>query len=368
MEERDFSFGMCEEQRTMKETIARLVKGVVTDNAHDMDEKKAIPAEFIQKVWELGATISPIPEEYGGYGMEYSPIMNTIILEELAAGDMALAIAATLPSSFLYPVLEMGTDEQKKKYIPPYCDAAYKPCTVAINEPRFRFDAVSLETKAEKKGGSYVINGKKCFVPLAKDSGHMLVAADLDGTGQLFIVSKDNPGVKIGERESNLGLYALDTYPVAFENCEVPEADRLGGSNGCDYAKFLQKSRIALSAIGTGVSRASFEYARDYSKERVQFGEPIASRQSIAFMIAEMAYEVDGMRLLTWKAASALEAGKDAKRESYLAKIFAGDATMKITDYGVQILGGHGFIRDHPVERYYRNGRGIAILEGMATV
>jgi acyl-CoA dehydrogenase len=368
MEERDFSFGMSEEQRTMKETIARLVKGVIADNAHDMDEKKAIPAEFIQKVWELGATISPIPEELGGYGMEYSPIMNAIILEELAAGDMALAIAATLPSSFLYPIMEMGTDEQKKKYITPYCDASYKACTVAINEPRFKFDAVSMETKAEKKGGAYVINGKKCFVPMANNSAHMLVAASVDGTGNLFIVSKDNPGVKIGEREKNLGLYALETYPVSFENCEVPESDRLGGSNGCDYGKFLQKSRIALSAIGTGVSRASFEYARDYSKERVQFGEAIACRQSIAFMIAEMAYEVDGMRLLTWKAASALEAGKDAKRESFLAKIFAGDATMKITDYGVQILGGHGFIRDHPVERYYRNGRGIAILEGMATV
>ncbi len=368
MEEKDFSFGMSEEQRTMKETIARLVKGIIADNAHDMDEKKIIPAEFIQKIWELGATISAIPEEFGGYGMEYSPVMNAIILEELAAGDMALAIAATLPSSFLYPVMEMGTDEQKKKYIPPYCDASFKPCTVAINEPRFRFDAVSLETKAEKKGGSYVINGKKCFVPLAKDSAHMLVAAGVDGKGELFIVSKDNPGVKIGERENNLGLYALETYPVTFENCEVSESDRLGGFQGCDYAKFLQKSRIALSAIGTGVSRASFEYARDYSRERVQFGEIIASRQSIAFMIAEMSYEVDGMRLLTWKAASALEAGKDAKRESYLAKIFAGDATMKITDYGVQILGGHGFVRDHPVERYYRNGRGIAILEGMATV
>ena len=368
MEERDFSFGMSEEQRTMKETVAPSGKGVVTDNAHDMDEKRAIPAEFIQKVWELGATISAIPEEFGGYGMEYSPIMNTIILEELAFGDMALAIAATLPSTFMFPILEMGTDEQKKKYIPPYCDATFKPCTVAINEPRFKFDAVSLETKAVKKGGAYVLNGKKCFVPMAKDAGHMLVAADLDGTMSLFIVAKDNPGLKIGEREKNLGLYALETYPVTLENCEVPASDRLGGEQGCDYAKFLQKSRMALSAIGTGVSRASFEYARDYSKERVQFGEPIACRQSVAFMIAEMAYEVDAMRLMTWKAASALEAGKDAKRESYLAKLYAGEMTMKITDYGVQILGGHGYMRDHPVERYYRNGRGIAILEGMATV
>ena len=368
MEEKDFSFGMSEEQRTMKETVARLVKDSVTDVAHDMDEKKAIPKELIQKVWELGATVSAIPEEFGGYGMEYSPIMNTIILEELAYGDMALAIATTLPSTFLYPLLEMGTDDQKKKYIPQYCDATFKSCTVAINEPRFKFDVASLETKAVKKGGSYVINGKKCFVPMAKDSGHMLVAAAIDGTHGLFIVSKDNPGLKIGEREKNIGLYALDTYAVTLENCEVPASDRLGGENGCDYAKFIQKSRTALSAMGAGVSRASFEYAKNYSKERVQFGEPIAFRQAVAFMIAEMAYEVDAMRLMTWKAASALENGRDAKREAYLTKLYAGEMTMKITDYGVQILGGHGYIRDHPVERYYRNGRGIAILEGMATV
>ncbi|OHD66434.1 MAG: acyl-CoA dehydrogenase [Spirochaetes bacterium RBG_13_51_14] len=368
MEEKEFSFGMSEEQRTIKETVARLVKDVVSDNAHDMDEKKAIPPEFIQKVWELGAAVSVIPEEFGGYGMEYSPIMNTIILEELAYGDMALAIAASLPAMFLYPILEAGTDEQKKKYIAPYCDASFKPCTVAVNEPRFKFDPVSLETRAEKKGAAYVINGKKCFVPMANNSAHMLVAAQDDGTHDLFIVSQDNPGVKIGEREKNIGLYALESYPVIFENCEVPVSDRLGGEQGCDYGKFLQKTRTALSAIGTGVSRASYEYAREYAKERVQFGEPIASRQAVAFMIAEMAYEVDAMRLMTWKAASALEAGKDAKRESYLAKLYAGEMTMKITDYGVQILGGHGFIRDHPVERYYRNGRGIAILEGMATV
>ena len=369
MEDREFGFSMSEEQSSMKDTVARLVKSVITGNALHMDEKKNIPGEFIDKVWELGAAVSMVPEEYGGYGMEYSMIMNTIVLEELAFGDMAFAIAATLPSMFIYTLLEMGTDEQKKKYLSLYCDpAAYKTCTVAINEPRFRFDAVSLETKAEKRGGGYVLNGKKCFVPLAKDSGHVLVAAEAEGKKELFLVAKDNPGLKIGEREKNLGLYALETYPVTLENCELSADDRVGGKQGCNYDRFLQKTRIAMSAIGTGVSRASFEYARDYAKERVQFGEPIASRQAIAFMIAEMAYEVDAMRLMTWKAASALEAGRDAKRESYLAKLYAGEMTMKITDYGVQILGGHGYIRENPVERYYRNGRGIAILEGMAIV
>lgn len=369
MEDRGFGFSMSEEQSSMKDTVAKLIKSMVTGNtAHDMDNKKAIPREVIDKVWELGATVSTVPEEYGGYGMEYSPIMNTIFLEELACGDMALAIAATLPSMFIYTIMEMGTEEQKKKYLPLYCTPAYKACTAAINEPQFRFDAISPETKAKKQGGKYILNGRKCFVPRALDSEHLLVAASSEGKTELFIVEGTNPGLKIGDREKNLGLYALESYPLTLENCEVSVDDRVGGEQGSNFKKFLQKTRIAMSAIGTGVSRASFEYARDYAKERVQFGETIASRQSIAFMIAEMAYEVDAMRLMTWKAASALEAGRDAQRESYLAKLYAGEMTMKITDYGVQILGGHGYIRENPVERYYRNGRGIAILESMAMV
>lgn len=369
MNERPFSFRMSEEQSSMKDTLAKLIKSRVTGNpAHEMDNQKAIPVELIDKIWELGTVVSVVPEEYGGYGMEYSPVLNSIVLEELASGDMALAIAACLPASFIYTILEMGTEEQKKKYLPLYCTSAYKACSVAVNEPRFQFDASALATQAVKQNGKYILNGKKCFVPMAKDAGHLLVAANMEGKPTLFIVAGDQPGLTIGEREKNLGLYALETYPIVLENCEVSAADRVGGENGCDYGKFLQKSRVAISALGTGVSRASYEYARDYAKERVQFGEPIAYRQSVAFMIAEMAYEVDAMRLMTWKAASALEAGRDARRESALAKLYAGEMTMKITDYGVQILGGHGYIRENPVERYYRNGRGISILEVMATV
>ena len=155
---------------------------------------------------------------------------------------------------------------------------------------------------------------------------------------------------------------------MVFENCQIPVKDRLGGENGCDYSRLIQKSRVAMSAIGTGVSRASLDFVKAYARQRVQFGEPIAHKQSIAFMLAEMAYEVDAMRLMTWKAASRLEAGKDAARESYLAKLYAGEMSMKITDHGVQVMGGHGYIRDYPVERYFRNGRGVGILEGIATL
>ncbi len=368
MEGKNISFSMSEEQEMLRDTISKFIEDNILENAHDFDENKEIPSDLIQKFWELGTVVSSVPEEYGGYGMEYSPIMNSIILEELAFGDMAFAIAASLPATFINSILDMGTEEQKSKYVPMYCKEKYSACTVAINEPFFNFDPINMNTKAEKSGDSYVINGKKCFVPMAEQSGHFIVAAELNGKSNMFIVSKDNPHLNIVKKEKNLGLYSLDTFEIDLTDCSVPAEDLLGGEDGCDFEKFLDKSRIGMSAIATGVSRASFEYARDYSKERVQFGEPVASRQSVAFMIAEMAYEVDSMRLLTWKAASAIEAGAEAGRESYLAKLFAGDLTMKITDYGVQVLGGHGYIRDHPVERYYRNGRGIAIIEGMAIV
>ncbi len=354
-----------EEQSVMKETLAKLVQNTIRDNAHDMDEKHSIPQDFIAKFRELGTAQSPIPEELGGFGLPASPIMSAIILEELATGDMGYAIASTLPSLFINPVLEFGTEKQKQTFLPPLASGECE-ATLAINEMHFKFDATSPKTTAEKKSGKYLITGEKCYVPMADRAKYFIVAAQCNGENCLFIAESGMPGLIIGEHEKNLGLNTLPTFRVNFKSCEIPEENKLCGAQG--YDRMLQKTRIAMAALGTGVSRASFEYARNYAKERVQFGEPIASKQSVAFMIAEMAYEVDAMRLMTWKAASAFEAGNDAKRESYLAKLYAGDMTMKITDYGVQVLGGHGYIREHPVERYYRNGRSISCLEGLAIV
>ncbi len=362
------SFSMSKEQKMIKDEVANLVKGVVMDGAGEMDQNLEIPKAAIQKGWELGVTLSGVPEEYGGYGMKDSPIETSIILEELAYGDVGYAIAVTTPSLFINTINAMGTDAQKKKYLPMYCKETFTPCTLALCEPQVNFDAVKPRTQAVKKNGAYILNGTKCFVPQAKDAGHMLVAASHEGKNMLFIVSSDNPGLKVGARERNLGLYTLETYKLDLENCEVPAEDCVGGDDGCDYDRFLQKTRVGISAIGVGVSRASYEFARDYAKERVQWGEPIIHRQAISFTIAEMAYEVDGMRFLTWKAASKLEAGEDARREAYLAKLYIGDMAMKIADSSVQILGGHGYTREYPVERYFRNSRGISILEGMAIV
>lgn len=363
-----FGFSLSEEQKIMQDTIRKFVKNNIMDTAHNMDEDGDLNNETLQKAWDMGISVSPVPEEYGGFGMNYSPIMNVIALEEMAAGDMAFAIAFTLPSLFIIPLMEMGTQDQKKKYLPLCCGETYRPFTLAITEPYFRFDPINLKTTATKKNSTYILNGQKCFVPMAAESSHILVAATCEGENSLFVVSSDNPGINIGEREKNLGLYALKSYELTLEDCEVSQDDKIGGENGVDYDKFLQKLRVGMSAMGAGVSRASFEYAREYVKNRVQFGEPIAHRQAVAFMVAEMAYETDAIQLMAWQAASRLEYDKDAKREAYLAKLYAGEATMKITDYGVQLLGGHGFIREHPVERYYRNGRGIAIFDAMAIV
>lgn len=361
------NFNLSEEQRLMKETAARFTSGAVADLAHEMDESRILRPELLQHLWELGIIQAGIPEEYGGYGMPPSPVMNAIVLEELAAGDMALAIAAMVPALFLYPVLELGTDEQKRTFLDGACGERFTPRTMAICEPRFGFDPQALETTATLSGSACVITGRKCFVPLAADSSHLLVAADCAGEASLIVVPALTPGMTVGERERNQGIQALPTYPVTFTDCVVPAGNRLPGG-GAAFTRILSRTRAALAAIGTGVARASYEYARDYARERVQFGEPIANRQSVAFMIAEMAYEVDAMRLLAWQAASVLESGQEALRESFLAKLYAGEMAMKVADYGVQVLGGHGYIRDHPVERYYRNGRGIAILDGMAII
>lgn len=361
----EISFALSEEQQMMQNTVRQMVQENIIDAIHQMDEQRQLDKRFIQKFWELGIIQSMIPEEYGGYGMGSSPVLHSLILEELASGDMACAVYAMCPALFVLPVVNLGTKEQKEKYLPVFSSDSFVPATCAINELSVAFDVWNCTTVAERKGDNYVINGSKCFVPLADEANYLIVIANCKGNPELFIVEKGS-GITVGEREKNCGWWALPTFTVTFENCTIPETNKLGDDDAINW--FLQHTRTAMAAMGTGISRASYEYAKNYAKERQQFGEPIASRQAIAFMIAEMAYEVDAMRLLTWKAASILENNMDATRLSYLARIYAGEMTMKITDYGVQILGGHGYIRDHPVERYYRNGRSIALCEGMAII
>jgi alkylation response protein AidB-like acyl-CoA dehydrogenase len=367
------SFDLSDDQRMISETCNKFAVKEMRSVYRECDEEGKIPSEFIAKANELFLVPNFIPEEYEGVGEERSVVTGTIIAEELAYGDLSLAVCALSPATVAYPIMEFGTDEQKKKYLPIFCEEEFKAGAAALMEPRIDFDLASMQTTATADGEDYVLNGDKCLVPLAADAEVILVYAQTDASAgaagvQVFIVEKGTAGLEIGEREKNMGLKALDTRKVTLKDCRIPKANKLGGDAGSNVQKLMNYTYIGLAATAVGVARAAFEYSRDYAKEREAFGEPIASRQAIAFMLAEMAIEVDATRLLTWEAAWRLDKGLDADREAYLAKQYAVEKVLMVTDRAVQILGGHGYIREHPVELWLRNGRGFATFEGLVTV
>jgi alkylation response protein AidB-like acyl-CoA dehydrogenase len=316
----------------------------------------------------MGLTSSTIPEDYGGPGGERSVITGALIAEELAWGDLSMAMHVLCPALFAYPILEMGTDAQRQKYLPAFCGEEYRAATAALIEPRFGFDPYSLSTSARLDGNDYILNGDKCYVPLAAEADQLAIYAAEDGSTQAFVVERGTKGLEVGERERNMGIKALATHEIALRDCRIPKENRLGGDKGSDFCRFINCSRAALSAMAVGVARAAMEYSRDYAKERVAFGEPVGSRQTVAFMLAEMAIEIDATRLMTWEAAWKLDRRDDATKEAALAKTYADDMVLMVTDRAVQILGGHGYVREHPVELWLRNGRGFSTFDGMAIV
>ena len=306
------------------------------------------------------------PEAYGGFG-ERSAVTGVLALEEMAYGDLAGALAVLAPSLFATPVLLGGSEEQKQEYLPKIVGGDWAPYTGALMEMSFDFDPKALKTTAKADGDKYVLNGEKIFVPFAKDAEALIVYANLNGVTQGFIVTKGSAGLSISdEREKLMGLNALPMYRVKLENVS---ASRLGGASGHDFELILSAMRVASAAAAVGVARSSFEYAKSYAKERDAFGVKIAQKQAIAFFLAEIATEMEGIRLLTWEAAWKLDNNKeDSCVSAYLAQTGAADMAMMVTDRGVQIYGGHGYIRENPVELLMRNGRGFASLLGLVII
>jgi alkylation response protein AidB-like acyl-CoA dehydrogenase len=240
--------------------------------------------------------------------------------------------------------------------------------TAALTEPVIRFDPYHLGTKAVRDGDGYLINGVKTMVPLAETADQFLVYAEEDGRTQAFFVPHDAEGLEIGPRERLMGIRALPVHRLTLTDCRVSAENRLGGEGGIDFGRILNHSRVALGAAAVGLARAGYEYARDYAKNRVQFGEPIAYRQSIAFMLAEMAIDVDAARLLVWEAAWKLDQGEDATRETAVMKNYVDNIVLNVADRSVQTLGGYGYIREFPAELWLRNARGFASFDGMTIV
>ncbi len=363
-----YSFEPSDEQKMLIDAVRRYAQSDLRSKAHEAEEECQLPASLIEKGWELGILQASFPEECGGFG-EHSAVTGVLAVEEMAWGDMAGALAVMSPGLFALPIMLAGNNEQKERYLPDICQSEWQPYTAALIEPHFDFDPNELRTTATAKDGGYLLSGTKTYVPYAGNNECMIVYATLDGSTQGFILPKDTPGVVISERQKLLGINALPLYQVDLQDVFLPAGNHLNGRDGQGFASILDAMRVAMAAIAVGLSRAALEYAIDYAKDREVFGVKVAQKQAIAFMIAEMATEVEAIRLLTWEAAWMLDNGKeDASVSAYLALTGATDMAMMVTDRAVQVLGGHGYIREHPVELWMRNGRGIAMLNGLAMV
>lgn len=367
------SFGPTEEQSLVVETLKRFAAEVLRPAARAADEAEKLPEAVLQQAWELGLAATQIPEAYGGAGEVRSPVTSALALEALATGDAALALAVAHPATFAFAVLDHGTEQQKRSLLPLFAGERYHAASLALAEPVPAFDVRATRALAEPKGGNaFVLSGTKSAVPLAERASHFLVIArngakNGSGVGALdaFVVPRSAAGLRI-EAEKNLGLRALPTGRLTLERVELRAADRLGGPGGADLRRLLDGSRAATAALLVGLACGVMEYVIPYAKERRAFGEFIAQKQAVAFMLSNMRVETDAMRWLTWKAASRLEQGLPATRAAQFAHGYAARHAMKIADDGLQVLGGHGFIREHPVELWYRSARTLSVLEGAA--
>lgn len=360
-----FDLSLTEEQRISRESMHRFAEQQLRERAREADEAGGPPDGFLDQAAALGLALLPIPEAAGGAGLPRAPVANVLNTEDLAWGDMSLALATLTPLSFVNAILDFADEEQQARFLSPLAAETFVPATVALMEGRATFEPSELATKARRDGDNYVIDGEKRLVVFGASAELLLVVADLEGEGPAaFVVEKGTAGLS-AQAEPYMGLRGAETATVTLEAVSVPASHRLAGF---DLQRLVDLSRIGTCALAVGCCQAVLDYVTPWVKERKAFGEPIAHRQSVAFMVANIAIELDAMRLLTWRAASRAEQGLDFHREAYLARVLCAEKAMEIGTNGVQLLGGHGFVRDNPVEMWYRNLRAVGLLEGVVMV
>ena len=363
-----YSFSPTDEQQMLIDWVRRYASEDLRPAAHEAEEGRRLDQKIIQKGWELGLLQASIPEDQGGFG-DRSAVTGILAAEELAFGDLASALAVLTPGLFALPISMLGSDAQRAAHLSELLDESWPAVSAAWLESSFDFDLQDLATTAIVHAGGDRLNGAKTFVPFGADNQKLLVYAGLEGQTQAFVVPGDRPGLTWGPREDWLGLNALPTFSLRLNNVDIPADHRLGGPEGHALEPLLNATRAGLSGLGLGLARAAYEYARDYAKERRAFGTEIAKKQAVAFMLAEMATEIEAMRMLAWEAAWMIdEDHPDATRQAYLAHTGVADMAMMVSDRAVQILGGHGYIRDHPVELWMRNARVISNMLGVAMI
>jgi acyl-CoA dehydrogenase len=366
------SFALTEEQKELRALAREFAEKEIRPKAADYDEHSTHPADIIGKAHELGLMNVHIPEEYGGLGL--SGFEGMLIGEELSWGCSGVAVSIVANTLGAAPVLIAGTDEQKREWIGPLVDEPLL-CSFGLTEPDAGSDVARIKTTAERRGDEYVLTGSKTFISNAGHAAWTVVFAKTDPTKghrglTAFVVPMDADGVTIEKHLDKMGQRATDTSAFALADVHVPAGNRLGEEgDGFKIAmRTLDFTRPGTAAGAVGVAQAAYEYAVEYAKERVTFGQPIAMHQGVNFLIADMATEIEAARLLTWQAAWLHDRGKRATLQSSFAKRFAADTAMKVTTDAVQIFGGYGYIKEYPVEKLMRDAKLFQIYEGTSQI
>lgn len=356
-----FDLTPSEDEQMLVDVTRELAAEIFRPAAAEADDACAAPETVLAAGVEIGLPILGVPESLGGISEERAAVAAALVAESLAHGDMGLAVASLASGSVATALALWGSEQQQQTYLPAFTGETPPVAALAIAEPTVLFDALRPTTVATRVGEGYTLTGTKSAVARGEVAELFVVGALLDGRPALFLVESGGAGISV-EADPSMGVRAASLSRVTF--ADTP-AEILGDSQGEDYTECVRLARVAWCALAVGTAQAVLDYVKGYVKEREAFGEPIAYRQSVAFAVADMAIELQGMRLATWRAASRAAAGKEFAREAGLARKLCAEKGMRIGLDGVQLLGGHGFVKEHPVERWYRDLRAVAVMEGV---
>lgn len=362
-----------EEQKMMQKMVRDFAQKEIAPAIEHMEETEEFPRHLITKMAELGLMGIPIPEEYGGAGMDFTSYI--IAINELSKVSATIGVILSVHTSVgTNPILYFGNEEQKRKYIPKLASGEYLGA-FGLTEPSSGSDAASLKTRAVKKGDHYILNGSKIFITNAGEADVYIVFAsttpDKGSYGiSAFIVDKDTPGFSVGKKEKKMGLNGSNTCEIVFEDARVP-AENLLGKEGEGFKiamSNLDVGRIGIAAQSLGIAEAALEFATNYAKERKQFGKPIGANQGLGFKLADMATAVEAAKLLTYRAADLKTNNLSCRKEASMAKLFASETAMKSAIEAVQVYGGYGYTKEYPVERLFRDAKVCQIYEGTSEI
>lgn len=366
-------FDYTPEQIQLRREVREFAAAEIAPHVMEWDENQTFPLEVIKKLGRLGYMGAIFPEEYGGAGLGY--VEYSIIIEELSRVDGSVGIIVAAHTSLCSNhIFKAGTEEQKQKYLTKLTSGEWIGCW-SLTEPEAGSDAAGTRTTAVREDGCWVINGSKTFTTNAHYADVCVGMAMTDRTAarhgiSAFILEKDTPGFRPGKKENKLGLRASATGEVIFSNCRVPSSQLLGkpGEGFVDSLRILDGGRVSIAALGIGMAQGAYDAALKYAKLRKQFGRPISEFQAIQHKLVDMATKLDASRLLTYRAARMIDAGKRVTRESAMAKLFSSESAVWIANEAVQIHGGYGFIKDYPVEKFYRDVKLCTIGEGTSEI